>query len=205
MRVNLSPYLLRCAARLSSEVGEVETENHDEPWGSFFEQVLYSASGCVVMAVASVEAFINETFAGRERLFDAQALGAIGTLWPEIERASIRRKFNLVAKFRGSGDVSWGQPPFQDFLALVELRNGLVHFTPEWMSEQGSHSKISDRVATHVTLSKWLQNEQPFPRAWASHATTKWAVETAVTMVSEFCTLTGIQNRFAALATKIRP
>src|SRR3954454_16937035 len=71
-RINFSLQHLLVAARLSREVAALEQTNIASPFGSFFDDILGASSGCVLLATAGVEAYINEIFTSRKDYFSAR-------------------------------------------------------------------------------------------------------------------------------------
>jgi hypothetical protein len=85
-----------------------------------------------------------------------------------------------------------GAKPYQDVAALIELRNGLVHFKPEWFDQQEAHAKLSKTLAKKVEPSPFLVSEPLFPRAWAGSSCTIWAVRSVSQLMVEFERRAGI-------------
>lgn len=102
--------------------------------------------------------------------------------------------------FRESSD-------YQDIRALLELRNALVHYKSEWFDEQDNHAELSELLENKAVRSPFftspqLLKEPLFPRAWASHGTTVWAVKTVRDTVLQFeksaDIKTGYSSRFSS-------
>jgi hypothetical protein len=93
----------------------------------------------------------------------------------------------------------------------LDLRNELVHFKPEWSNEaevQGKatvHTKVSQRLASKIETSPFLPGEPPFPRAWATHSCTKWAVKTALAFGSSIAKHFDQKNVFDQFAERAAP
>lgn len=205
VRVNLSLQLLIGASDLSARVGRIEAENSGKPFGSFYNGILSASCSCVVMAIAAAESFINETFADRHKWFAEHDQATLELFWVDIERKSLCEKYKLATSLCGKSDLNWGEDPYQSFTTLIQLRNGIVHFTPEWPNQRDRHENLSKKIRDRVTLSEWLSSEPAFPRAWTSHSSTKWAVSTVQTLVAAFSAHTGIEDRFARHTHMISP
>src|SRR5437667_11456276 len=68
--------------------------------------------------------------------------------------------------------------------AMVALRNGLTHFKPEWDNEQVAHAKLSQQLAHRFMPSPFLAaGESIFPRCWATHGCTQWALKSCVDLL----------------------
>jgi hypothetical protein len=63
VRMNFAVQHLMGAARFSRRVGEIERQHQGQPFGEFWDEILHTATACVFAAVASLEAYVNETYA----------------------------------------------------------------------------------------------------------------------------------------------
>jgi hypothetical protein len=71
--MNFAVQHLLAAARFSRRVGEIESENKDNQFGPFWEEVLHFSTACIFSSVASLEAYANETYADREHILSDEA------------------------------------------------------------------------------------------------------------------------------------
>ena len=82
--------------------------------------------------------------------------------------------------------MNQGNRPYQDVAAMIDLRNSLTHFKPEWEDEADRHQKLSERLRGRFTPSPFLSDALIFPRRWATYGATKWAVESCLSFAEEF-------------------
>lgn len=180
---------LKAAATFRDRVVAFESQNANQPFGSFFEDIRSYGSACIMSAAASLEALVNECF-----------------ITPE---GPLRRKLsNFESEFWGRGGIEWkpplekyqvaldmlGQPrfyepalPFRDAWALVELRNALVHYKPTWDPDRQRKVELLEILAGKYDLS-------PFPDSGADFVTMRsmsaggmrWVISTVVNFVREF-------------------
>lgn len=204
-RVNLSITHLLAAAQFSRAVGELERRHAGQPLSDFWDSIQSNAIACVLTAIASLEAYANETFKDSEENFPNIDQAVLARMWEFLESKTTLEKLEFALLLRGTGEFETGKYPYQDITILTKLRNGLIHFKPESSDEIVEHEKISKKLRGRAVHSPFMgPPEILFPRAWASHSTTKWAVESTVTLMSTFAAIAGLKNRVAMFAEKLR-
>jgi len=88
--------------------------------------------------------------------------------------------------------------------ALIALRNGLTHFKPEWENEQEEHAKLSQRLASKFVPSPFRAGSEPlFPKRWALHGCTQWALKSCVDFLNNFESLSGVPPRATKFAARL--
>jgi hypothetical protein len=197
LRTNFAVRHMLGAARFSRRVGEVEREIAGKEFGDFWEESLHYASACIFAAAASLESYANELFFERQIAFPSYNSALLDKLWEIFEQKSTLDKFGFALLLRGKPDFNKGVGPYQDVAAVIELRNGLIHFKPEWDTEAVAHRKISNRLANRFTPGPFLEDDVlVFPRRWVTHSCTKWAVEQCLAFASEFERLAGLEPKY---------
>lgn len=187
IRVNLAVQHILAAARFSREVGQIESEHRGAQFGPFWEGLFHCSTACVLTAVASLEAYANEVFADRKEVFSQYPTSLMDELWKTYEEKSILEKYEFALLLLSKPPMDRGAAPYQDVKALIDLRNGLTHFKPEWMNEADEHAKISQKLAYKFDGSPFLPSDELlFPRRWASHSCTQWAVRSALAFANSF-------------------
>src|SRR5262249_40214474 len=93
----------------------------------------------IVFAVVSLEAWINEAveLARHKSESDPPEVSAFAEFMDDAERAhaSLESKFILASWILSRKGVDRGVQPYQDFAQLLKLRNDLVHFRPNEVTE----------------------------------------------------------------------
>jgi hypothetical protein len=131
-----------------------------------------------IVAVAAVEAFLNETCLAPS----TKQIAGASPLWsiPEdvLERMDLREKLILVPKMLFGRTFERGAPPFQDFATLVKVRNDMVHYRmisrlPKYLPdlEQKGVALISHHAAINGADYDWpgkLQSTEGI--RWAHNA-----------------------------------
>jgi hypothetical protein len=198
MRVNLAVQHLLAAAHYSREVGTIEKQYRGQQFGAFWEGILHRAIACILTTVASLEAYANELFSDREKIFPEYSAELLDNLWETYEQKPILEKFAFALLLLHKPELDRGARPYQDVKVLIELRNALTHFKPEWMNEAEEHAKISAKLKDKIQGSSFLLgSELLFPRRWASHSCTAWAICSTLDFARAFEQLAGLPAKFA--------
>lgn len=204
-RANLSITHLIAAAQFSRAVGELERQHSGKPLADFWDDIQSNAIACVLTAIAGLESFANETFKDSKRIFPGIDQAVLARMWEVFESKTTLEKLEFALLLRGNGAFDSGKSPYQDITALTKLRNGLIHFKPESSDELVEHTKLSKILSGRAVHTPFINPaEMLFPRAWASHGTTKWAVESTIAFMDNFAAIAGLESRVAMFAAKLR-
>lgn len=204
-RFNLAVQHMLAAARFSRAVGELEAEHRGKEFAEFWGSILHNAVACVLTTVASLEAYANELFSDRTTVFPGYSKELLNHLWETYERRQTGDKFDFALLLMGKTKLNRGVPPFQDVRVLVELRNALIHFKPEWENEAVEHKRLSEKLHRKIEGSPFLSDEPLFPRGWASHSCTTWAVSNAIAFAKNFEELSGLPEKYKCDPAAITP
>ena len=190
-RTNLALHHLFAACRFSARVGEIESANAGQPFAAFWEEILQNSLGVAVLTVAALESYANEMYFEGSVLKLGMNAASAADLAEIIDRESILTKYSLALSISVDKRLDLGISVTQNVDALIKLRNAVVHFRPEWFDEQDKHEKLSILLQHKFKPSTFLPNESVFPRAWASHSFTVWALKTTVDFINHFHSETG--------------
>lgn len=197
---------LMAAAQFSRRVGEIECDNAGQPFGPFFDEILWHATACVFCCVASLEAYANEFFIDREQHFPDLRQEVANKFWELFEQKPLLEKFDLALLLKNQPSLDRGSRPTQDVHALVSLRNALTHFKPEWEEEQVVHDRVSRLLQNRFPPSVFLTGDRTlFPRLWASHGCMSWAIHTCLEYAQAFEAAAGIPPKFAKFMSRLTP
>jgi hypothetical protein len=203
-RVNLSVPHILSAASFSRRVGQLEAEHSGKRFGEFWNDIFANATATVFASIAALESYANELFIDHEKVFAELKPEVMEKLWELYEQKPPLEKFEFALVLKSRGSLDRGAKPYQDVAALVRLRNGLIHFKPEWFSEQEEHAKLSAALRPIATVSPFLQRTEPlFPRGWASHATVVWAVRSVFDFIVEFERRAEVDARMSKFADRL--
>ena len=194
-RTNLALHHLFAACRFAAQIGRIEHDNVGEPFGEFWEEIFQYSLGVVTLSVASLESYANEHMVDgglSNGSLPSKATESIASL---IDREPILRKFNFLLEVRTGRSLDFGTNVVQCADLLVKLRNAVIHFRPEWDDEAISHAKLSSRLENRFMRSPYFQNETLFPRAWATHSFSVWALQSTIAFLDHFAQESGIDSK----------
>lgn len=198
VRRNFASQHLFTAATLARHVHELEQEHRGAEFGKFHQDLLGYSVGAVVLAAASLEAYINEILTDRKFHFSAPEPKQLDDACNKLLKSpGILKKFDYARGLRDIAAQDRNSEPRMSAFALCELRNELMHFKPEWPNEALNHTRLSELLAPYIRHSEWLTGDSLFPKAWAGSESTAWAIRTALDFVAEFSAATGIEDKFA--------
>ncbi len=186
-RVNLSVPHLISAATYAVQLRSVEAANSGKEFGEFWNDVFACATATVFASVAALESYANELFIDHQTVFPELRPEVMAKLWELYEQKPPLEKFDFALILKTGKALDRGGSPYQDVATAIKLRNGLMHFKPEWFSEQEEHAKLSQALKNRATHSPLLPAQEPlFPRAWASYATSAWVVRSVFAFLVDF-------------------
>ena len=202
-RVNLSYQHMQEAIHLTMLSKDCEAVNIGKTFsdGEFFNHHRAYIVGSIMTSVASIETRINEFYLDATdgllgSFIDTSQQGLLAELWKPIDekRDPILQKYQiaLVALKKCKFDTSKG--PYQDVKLLIDLRNMLVHFKPEWDNDQKQHRKIEEKLRGRFELNPFWPKENSifFPFKCLGHGCANWAVKSSMNFILEFFALTGV-------------
>lgn len=165
--------------------------------------------GAVLAAVAFLEARINEFLHGLgEGDFDHLDPQVISTAVKFLDRGLERRarlttleKYELVLDLFARPAFDRGRAPYQDVECLIQLRNALIHYQPEWVlagvtsTPQDEQHEIERALRGRFQESPLDPPGNPFyPDRCISGACAEWASEQSFALVAEFLARLGIDS-----------
>jgi hypothetical protein len=194
LRVNLSLTHLRAAAFLAGECYPLEQQYKWPATEPVLNQHNAFSISSVILSVASIEAFINEfhldacdnsiSFLGRA----SHVAHLIRDLWYTVERGPILEKYQWILILSGVEAFKKGSAPFQPAADLIELRDSLVHFKPEWDDDARINERLEARLAGKFELNILSMPSQLFiPYRSLGHGSGAWAVNSAREFIGAFC------------------
>lgn len=159
------------------------------------------AATAVILAQATLESFINEEIEAapwkRGPHFDPWK-GNPPTprteaqwepiRWMLIEKTPFRERWQHFMQINHGYTIPPGAEPFQSFTLLVKLRNLLAHHTPRMGSMTAMPVKgLESGLGTRYPLTPIRANEDTWAQRLLNAGCARWACETAVAMLREYC------------------
>ena len=202
-RVNLALHHFMAACRNASRIRELELKHQGEPFGEFWEEVLHCSLSVVTLSVATMESYANEVLADSAALPDSMNSQASEEIAAIVDRKPILDKFRIALALISGETLPKGGDVYRRAKLLIEVRNAVVHFRPEWFDSQAEHKKLSKKLAGEIAGSPFLGDEPHFPRAWASSAFADWSLRTTVAYLDLFFTLAGVKNSLSEFKPRL--
>ena len=199
-QTNLSIHHLLAACRFVARVGEIQladVANQPQRW----DELLQYALAAVMCLVASVESYANQLEMDWR---DTPGAGPVpkSTLLSE-GTAKVFKMLDEQLAVRGGGHLNLKAPATVDEAALIRLRNGIVHYVPEWSDAQGKHQSLSAQLSGKVTRHPYFADEGLFPKAWATHETVLWALRVTLIFVDEYSRSIGMCPFYKPWASQV--
>jgi hypothetical protein len=205
LRTHFNVQHMIAAAYFARSALEIESNHTDLIDGEPYFAHRGYVTGAVLSAAASLEATINELF------IDAQNPGsptfeggdsrtprllAEGS-WDEIERKPTLCKYQTALILAEKQEFNRGVPPYREADDLIQLRNALVHYKPEWDRDQKKHRKIADRLKSRFPQNPFAgSNDVFFPKKCLGHGCAEWAVKSSVTFIESLYSQLGLPSIF---------
>lgn len=143
----------------------------------------------ILLSCVALEAYINETSmlinAKPDMVQDVPKVKAFASVLSEAEsgRSSIRLKFLLALALLKGETFDKGASPYQDFDLLFVIRDDLMHYKLEAITESEPH-----KIIKRMSAKKLCEPKQARADSWAVHIATpdaaRWACNTAVDMIN---------------------
>lgn len=183
LRTNLSIGHLRAAALFAGRCRPLE-ERYKWPATEpvILEHAAYAKSS-VILSVAALEALVNEyhldAIDGSSSALGTamEASGKIRDLWDTVERQSLLRKFEWMLRLASVPVLDRGSPVVQAISDLIEIRDYLIHYKPEWSDAPRRNEKLEKRLQNKFALNRLSAKGQFFiPHRCLGYGCGAWAV-----------------------------
>ncbi len=150
------------------------------------ETLLHKSLAAVILAASALDAYANQLLHDKQEVKDKwkardEARSAAKKRSREKPGPEILQKFAYALEQRGRL-LDETSKEYQDVLALIDVRNSLVHFWPEWTDEKKEHEKIRSTLrALNIAPSRVATNPAiaHFPEDYMGAALARWACVTA--------------------------
>jgi hypothetical protein len=202
-RANLSYQHMQDAIHLMELSKDCEAANLGKSFedGDFFNHHRAYVVGAIMTSCASVEALINEFYLdATDNLLDSiigndsQAL--LTELWKVVDekRFPVLNKYQIALTAAKKSKFDTSKRPYQDVDLLIDLRNMLIHFKPEWDTDSKKHKQIEKKLHGRFDINPFWPKSDPtfFPFKCLSHGCAIWAVRSCMNFVFQFFSLIGV-------------
>ena len=177
--------------------------------------------GSVVLAVAFLEATINELFVDAADPVPSVFEGLIGERaaalrapWQQegAQRVEVLEKYRMAFDVLRMTPMSSGDGVWQDVQALIDLRNALVHFEPITQVTRSAQNHKDRHPLESALKGRFPENRlfsetaNPFyPDRCLGHGCAAWAVDRSQTFATKFFSLIGIRQHSGRDPLPTRP
>lgn len=209
MRSPLSMQHIEAAALFARQCGVIEREyagklpGQELPDEVFGEHRAY-AMGAITFAALFVEATINELFTDaadrvehRTKHLAPEIVSQMAAEWAAergVSRVPTLAKYTWVLTAAGKPLFERGRRGYQDVQSLIELRDALIHFKPEWAAggsaretDRTTSARLQARLHGRFDINPLTGAGNPFfPDKCLGHGGARWAVETAIAFADDF-------------------
>jgi hypothetical protein len=173
----------------------------------------------IFSTVAFLEACINEFFCD---IHEANAYSfkvstkeekLIQEMWnagiPRSASYSILDKYQVALSLLGKSKLDKSKGPSQDVKEIVNLRNALVHYEPEWrdwVDSKNSQDNFHKRLRGKFETNKLFSSKEPFfPNLCLGSGCANWAVQKAVQFTDEFYAQIDQDPNYRYIVKKLYP
>jgi hypothetical protein len=193
------------AERFAHECAAIADAEALLPWPQpRWDQSGSLAAASVLLSVACLEATANEFFL---EAVDGQteAMQRIGprsqqmlaAMWDEVDEYSILKKYEVALVACQAPPYDKGGGVYQAAAALIELRNALTHFKPEWDHSLDRHARLRERLKGRFESCVLAQKAAMiwFPHACMGAGCARWSVGVVRDFIVDFCSRLDITIR----------
>ena len=158
--------------------------------------------GAVFAATAALEAMANEMFLSAaeggpysEFGINAEFKEDMPALWLKAEkkRWPIVKKFQAMLSARAAERYDESSSLLRNIRLLVQLRNALTHYKPEWDDKLQTHAELEERLRDRFEISYFSSLEDAFmPHRCFGAGCANWAVDVAIEFIHDVRARLGI-------------
>jgi hypothetical protein len=161
------------ARRIESE------ESSDDRRGGHRAFVIGVVSSAVSFLEARFNEFCEDPFHGRSGFPRRSAICLRKLLQEGMDRLPLLQKYQIAIFLAGKNSpLEEGEDPYQSAKLLIELRNKLVHFRPEWSGVDTS--KLETKLRGRFAPNSMVASHRPFfPDRCLSYGCAVWSIDTA--------------------------
>jgi len=197
VKTNFSGHHMLSAAHFARQSAIIEKNYKDEITDELRAEHRAYVTGAIIVSVASLEATITEVFISARdkdnifKDFDHTIPNVLEELLDFVEWSSkILQKYQFVLTAANKEAFDRGKSPYQEVDDLIQLRNALVHYKPEWDTDLKNHKKIEDRLEK-----RWLkarinpfahENNAFFPKKCLGYGCAEWSVKSTIEFIEDF-------------------
>ncbi len=210
-RYNMVIQYLKSMKLLLTEGYQIEQSHLGEPFGEFFTDISAYISTTIILAGSMLEANIYERFVDvKDGFLDISNfnLSKLNADWEDIKKcSSILGKYIKFASLSDK-DLDNTDVKYREIKNLVQIRNALVHYMPQWDYEKTPSEKIEkciSQISSSVDYSPFIPSTEPyFPHRCMSASFGQWAINASLDFIKHFEDSILIDNKCEPLRNELQ-
>jgi len=211
-RFYLSLLHIQSAVLFLERVHQIEKEYDGHHSNNLIVEYLSNVTASIFATIAFLEATINEFFvdAGEkysENRIDTGTKVLLAEKWDAISkdrRVSMMKKFDIALELAKKPKFDHGKQPTLDIALVVQLRNGLIHYYPEWLNDEISdvpssitQKEFINKLRKKFSINPLVNDSSPFfPKKCLSFGCAQWVINSSLAYSDEFFARIGVQPSY---------
>jgi len=220
-RTYYSIYHIKSAAHFSKLSADVEKAFDGKYSDELYCKQMAYVTGAVFASVSFLEATINELFVDAHdkiptvvNQLHPEAISQLSEMWklgvPKLEMlklgvpkaSKILQKFQTALTLNKKPLFDAGKQPYKDIECLIKLRNALVHYEPEWITNSSDTEEITIQKLENILKGKFQLNPLAgmgnsfFPDKCLGHGCAEWTVRSSIMFTDEFFLRMGLKPTY---------
>jgi hypothetical protein len=112
-------------------------------------------------------------------------------------------KWQLMRIFAGLDPLDRGHAPYQDAQLVMQLRNLILHYRPEYVAADEPH-RLEERLKGKFAPNRLMEGSgNPWwPSHCLGHGCAEWAAQSALAFADQTCSDLGISPNYQRVADK---
>ena len=176
--------------------GKAEMAHRGKIKGSFFNDIMGYTIESVILAMASLDAFINEFISTPDEYLPGlndETKDRFAYL-TESNLSSLEIYEKALSIIQNGALFDKKQYPYHDTVILRNFKNALIHFYPEWQADDNAYEELGETLSSlKFKLSPFYEEDRPFfPFRYMSYGCSRWAVNAAYDFMEMFSNRIGM-------------
>ncbi len=192
VRDRLSRHHIISAHHFAEGAKDIEAHGGDIPQDDKWRYRAY-VTASVLSSVAYLSASINELYLEVRKLSDSgepqvrRELDLLIKAWPRISKVQVLQRYQLALSVADADQYNPDNMPYRDACNLVQLRDALLSYDPEWDDDSGKHHSLESRLINTFAPSPLMSSQRPwFPDRCLGSGCAKWSVRTVQLFANDF-------------------
>jgi hypothetical protein len=208
-RTYYSAHHIQAACLFAKQARTIEVERAGTT--EFSPEHRASILASIFFSVAFLEASVNELFTdaydGHLRRLEGlkdEAVELMRDMWsqgiPRTARYSVLEKYAIALSLARRKPMNKGRAPWQPTAVLIQLRNALIHYEPEWIQAEATGTQEQAHKLAKALRGRFAPNPLTgagnpyYPDKVLGHGCAEWAVSTSKDFVDAFADRLGIKR-----------